>query len=84
MDPQLDPRWRTRLTTRHERQPARVHIQHYGNSISQTHATVSYDALTLCQRGLTRHGRIGSHNLYTDYACGRLAAEGVHILHKTI
>ena len=23
LDPQLDPRWRTRLTTRHERQPAK-------------------------------------------------------------
>ena len=28
MDPQLDPRWRTRLTARHELQPARVHTRY--------------------------------------------------------
>ncbi len=31
--PAVDPRWRTRSTTRHERQPAMVQTQHYGSSV---------------------------------------------------
>ena len=57
-------------------------IEGDGNSISQTQATDSYDALTLCQRELSKHGRIGGHNLSAKYSSGRLAAECMHILHK--
>src|SRR5258707_4844817 len=53
------------------------------NAIRQAHATNSDDALALCQCELSRHGRIGSHNLFTNHAGRGLAAKSVHILDKS-
>jgi hypothetical protein len=58
-------------------------IEGEGNAVGQTHATDSDDALALGQRELTRYGRVGCHNFFTDHAGRRFAAKGVHILHKS-
>src|SRR5215469_4911997 len=58
-------------------------IEGEGNTIRHAYATNSDDALALCQRELTRYRRVGSHNFFANQARRRLAAKGVHILHKT-
>src|SRR6266446_5073959 len=58
-------------------------IEGEGNTIGQAHTTNSHDALALCQCELTGHGRIGSHNFFTNHARRRLAAKCVHILDKS-
>src|SRR5258708_20998646 len=58
-------------------------IEGEGNTIRQAHATNSDDALALGQCELTRHGRIGRHNFFTNHAGRGLAAKSVHILHKS-
>ena len=58
-------------------------IEGEGNTIRQAHAMNSDDALALCQRELTRHGCVGSHNCLANHAGRRLAAKSVHILHKS-
>src|SRR5882724_2789919 len=58
-------------------------IEGEGDTIRQAHATNSDDALALCQCELSRHGRIGSHNFFTNHAGRRLAAKSVHILDKS-
>ncbi|MCU1250779.1 MAG: hypothetical protein JWQ49_3808 [Edaphobacter sp.] len=39
-----------------------------GNAIRQTHVTNSDDVRAPCQRQLFRHGRVSSHNLFTNHA----------------
>src|SRR6267378_5518484 len=58
-------------------------IEGEGDTIRQAHATNSDDTLALCQCELSRHGRIGSHNLFTNHAGRGLAAKSVHILDKS-
>src|SRR6266852_1730169 len=53
------------------------------DTIRQAHATNSDDALASCQCESTRYGRIGSHGFFTNHTRRRLAAKGVHILHKS-
>src|SRR5215470_12034836 len=58
-------------------------VEGQGNAVCQAHAANSNDALAPRQGKLSRHSRVGGGNFLTDYAGGWLAANCVHVFHKS-